>query len=307
MNYKKKQNNNKIGKEIFNKSRTLKDNDSSNSFIKNNHFFEYLSLSFKSDEEQNNIQDRKSKKNDIIDNSLASKTKINYNKIYDNKYFQDLADKLYNSDEHFNKKKKIQRKNISLHNVISLNELLFSNSNLNKKTSITKKERAKKKKRKSLFPAPDKLNKKEEEDGITIKNFRKSIPPKSQLGENKSKHKGSNFGSFLRLNQKNKYPVKDSYIDSILKRSANSKAFSNIRNNNENKEQSIRSIKTNKKNLINSEKNETKMEEEKEIPFLDKSNLSQKDINGEQKKLNKKKNKWKPIKFCCCLSSGCIC
>lgn len=49
------------------------------------------------------------------------------------------------------------------------------------------------------------------------------------------------------------------------------------------------------------------MEEEKEIPFLDKSNLSQKDINGEQKKLNKKKNKWKPIKFCCCLSSGCIC
>jgi len=59
--------------------------------------------------------------------------------------------------------------------------------------------------------------------------------------------------------------------------------------------------------IVNSEKNETKMEEEKEIPFLDKSNLSQKDINGEQKKLNKKKNKWKPIKFCCCLSSGCIC
>jgi len=41
---------------------------------------------------------------------IHSKTKINYNKIYDNKYFQDLADKLYNSDEHFNKKKKNPKK-----------------------------------------------------------------------------------------------------------------------------------------------------------------------------------------------------
>ena len=189
--------------------------------------------------------------------------------------------------------------------------MLFPNSNINIKTSISKKERTKKNKKKSLFH--DKLNKKEE-GGINIKKFRQSLPTKSHLGENKSKHKEIKFGSFLKLKSKNKYPVKESYIDSILKKSVNSKVYSIIRINNENKEQSIRTIKTNKKNLLNSEKNETKVEEEKEIPFLDKSNIShnkikvhtERDANCEQKKLNKKRNKWKPYKFCCCLSSGCI-
>lgn len=317
MNYKKNQNKNKKGKEIINKTKTNKEEeDASHSFIENCHIFEYSSLSFKSEEEPNDIQDRKNKRNDINDNSLNSNIKKNHDKnnIYDNNYFQDLADKLYNSDEHLNKKKKIQRKNISLHNIINLHGLIFSNNNLNQKTSMSKKERPKKKKKKSLFH--DKFNKREEENGINIKKFRESLNSKSHREENKNKNKESNnFGSFLKLKPKNKYPVKESYIDSILKNSVNSKVYSIIRNNNEFKDQSIRSIKANKKNILNSEKNETKVEEEKEIPILDKSNITQnkikihteRDANFEQKKLNKKKNKWKAIKFCCCLSSGCIC
>jgi len=312
MNYKKNQNKNKIGKEIINKTKTNKEDDASHSIIENCHIFEYSSLSFKSEEEPNDIQDRRNKRNNIIDNSLNSNIKINHKKknIYDNNYFKDFTDKLYNSDEHLNKKKKIQRKNISLHNVINLHGLIISNNNLNQKTSISKKERLKKKKKKSLFH--DKSNKREEENDIN--KFRESLHLKSHRGENKNKE-SNNFGSFLKLKPKNKYPVKESYIDSIFKNSVNSKIYSIIRNNNENKDQSIKSIKTGKKNILNSEKNETKVEEEKEIPILDKSNITQnkikihteKDTNFEQKKLSKKRNKWNPIKFCCCLSSGCIC
>ena len=110
MNYKKNQTDNKKGKEIDKKSQDYKDNDTSNSFIKNCHIFDYKSLSFKSEEEQNDIRDRGNKRNDIFENSLVSKIKINNKKVYDNNYFKDLADKLYNSDEHLNKKKKKAKK-----------------------------------------------------------------------------------------------------------------------------------------------------------------------------------------------------
>ena len=313
MNYKKNQNDNKIGKEI-NKTKTYKDNKDSNSFIDHCNIFEFSSLSFKSEEEeQNNIEDRKNKRNDIIDNSLKSNIKINHNiKFYDQNYFQDLTDKLYNFDEHLHKKKKIQRKNISLRNITRLKEILFPNNN--KKTSISKKERAKKKKKKSLFNV--KVNKKKvEEERLNIKNLRQSMPSKTNLAENKNKRKESNLGSFLKLKPKNKYPHKESYFDSIYKNSVYSRVYSIVKNNNENKDPSIRTIKTNKKNALNSEKNETKVEEEKEIPVLDKSNTThnkikihtERDENFDQKnKQNKKKIKWKVVKFCCCLSSGCI-
>jgi hypothetical protein len=314
MNYKKNKTDYKKGKEILNKSRTKKDNDTSNSFIKNCHIFEYKSLSFKSEEEQNDIQDKEKKRNDIIDNSLVSKTKINHNKkVYDNKYFQDLADKLYNNDEHLNKKKKIQRKNISLHNIIKLNEALFPNSNRNIKTLISKKERPKKKKKRSLFPY--KINKKEE-DGFSIKKFRASLPSNNHLGENKSKHKGSNFGTFLKLKAKNKYPAKETFLESFFRNSVYSREYSIKKKHIKGRVPSVRSIKTNKKNnnIFNSEKN-TKVEEKKEIPILDKSNLSHKNIKNhterdanyeQKKKINKQKNKWKVVNFCCCLSSGCL-
>ena len=141
------------------------------------------------------------------------------------------------------------------------------------------------------------------------------MPSKTNLAENKNKRKESNLGSFLKLKPKNKYPHKESYFDSIYKNSVYSRVYSIVKNNNENKEPSIRTIKTNKKNALNSEKNETKVEEEKEIPILDKSNFSHKntrnhterDSNYVKKKgINKQKNKWKMVNFCCCLSSGCI-
>ena len=312
MSYRNNKNN--IEKEKINISKTINDNESSNSFIKNCPIFEFPPLSFKSDEEQNDIQNRKNKRNDIIDNSLASNIKVNHKKkVYESNYFQEITDKLYYNDEHLNKKKKIQRKNVSLNNVIKLKEILFLNSNTNRKTSMSKKNRNKKKKKKSLFQ--DKLNIKKEEGKINIKNLRQSLTIKSNLGENKNKHKKNNFGSFLKMKPKDKYPVKESFIDSILKKSVNSKAYSIIRNNNENKEQSYKSNKKKKKFILNSEKNVTKVEEEKEIPVLDKSNTTHNNIkiyteidsNCEQnKKHNKQKVKWKMVNYCCCLSSGCI-
>ena len=316
MIYKKNQTDNKKEKDIDNNSKTYKNNDISNSFIKNCHNFEYQSLSFKSEEEQNDIQDRENKRNDI-NGSFASKTKINHNKVYDNKYFQDLADKLYNDDEHLQKKKRMLKKNISLRNVIKVKEILFPNSNINIKTLISKKS-PKRKRKKSLFPY--KITKKEEA-GFNIKKFRESLPSnyvfeedkiKNDYEENKSKHKASNFGSILKL--KNKYPVKESFYESFFKNSVNSRenTIKKIY-----REPSVRSIRTIKKNnnIFISEKNETKVEEEKEIPVLDKSNLShrntknhtERDSNyGKRKRINKQKNKWKLANFCCCLSSGCI-
>ena len=315
MNYKKNQTDNKKGKEIDKKSQDYKDNDTSNSFIKNCHIFDYKSLSFKSEEEQNDIRDRGNKRNDIFENSLVSKKKINNKKVYDNNYFKDLADKLYNSDEHLNKKKKKLRKNVSLHNVIKLNGILLSNTKRNIKTLISKKEKQKKKKRKSLFRY-NKIEKKEEFVS-NIKKIRESIPPKSQFGENKSKHKGSNFGSILKLKLKDKYPAKESFFESFFKNSVYSKEYTIKKNYCKSRDPSVRSIRTNKKtnNILNSEKNDTIVEEEKEIPILDKSNFSHKntrnhterDSNYVKKKgINKQKNKWKMVNFCCCLSSGCI-
>ena len=314
MNYKKNQTDNKKGKEIAKKTQTYKDNDTKNSFIENCHNFEYKSLSFKSEEEQNNIQDRENKRNDKFDNSLVSKTKINHKKAYDNNYFQELADKLYNNDEHLNKKKKILRKNISLHNVIKLNGILLTNSNRNINTIRSKKEKQKKKKRKSLFLYK---NNKKEDFVNNIKKIRESIPPNTQLGENKSKYKGSNFGSILKLKPKDKYPAKEPFFESFFKNSVYSKEYTIKKNHYKSRDPSVRSIRTSKKNnnILNLEKNDTEVEEEKEIPILDKSNISHKNTKNntdrvanyvKKKGIDKQKNKWKVVNFCCCLSSGCI-
>ena len=297
-----------------------------NSPLRNNNYYEYSYLSFKSSEDQNNVPNINNKENKgPINVNLCNPKSTFYRNAnkYNNQYICNFTEKLYNSEEHLDKKKKFKKRNKSQLNLINLNKLVLSNKN-NKDTYLTKYMKTQKDIKKNLFHEDTNGNIEEKVLSNTNLKAKKTLVSKdtkytkgkSCYDDNKSKNRIKNFESFFKLKPKSKKPLKSLYMDNIIYNNTLTK-FNTLKN----REQNTKGLQSNKKNNIFSSK-KIGIKKEEEIPvntIIITTKLGEdKNIKIDLKEENKceeennnivvhKKYKMRPKKFLCCLNSNCLC